>query len=256
MTVPPESIRLPETFASAGDPIDVNPFPVEDTRHEVWRVATRAAEEEVCRFSSKSMSPLASADEDVQRLALINAEFNAWAYRGLHVVVNDAELRHYDEWLLRYANAWLDEISRIYTSNPLPLSVKSQETDIHRNLLAGQVKFWMAEARKYLAEREAYRGQRAGGAAATEPTTTSLQSSELPIPTERRKVEKVGGPRLAAWLKDEMARKIVTENRLHVLTELDRKTIRKMLAGGLVAKVRLSKLARGLSIDISDIPTD
>ena len=42
----PESFRLPEAFASAGDPVNGNPFPANDRRHTVWKDATRIAEEE------------------------------------------------------------------------------------------------------------------------------------------------------------------------------------------------------------------
>ena len=153
MTVPPESIRLPETFASAGDPIDVNPFPVEDTRHDAWRVATRAAEEEVCRFMAGALWPPPD-DPLVWFLKLVSAKFNAWAFRGLHVVRSDADMRHYDRWLVRYANAWLDKSSQSYTSNPPTLPDRSEQTAL-RNVLGGLVEHWKAEARKYRAEQEA-----------------------------------------------------------------------------------------------------
>jgi hypothetical protein len=50
-TLRPESFRLPEGFASGGDPVKGNPFHPDDPRHRVWRDATRVAEQEVARIN-------------------------------------------------------------------------------------------------------------------------------------------------------------------------------------------------------------
>ena len=83
--------------------------------------------------------------------------------------------------------------------------------------------------------------------------TTSSDSPEQQVPTPN----KLGGPKLAAWLAAEMEKRDhMTNNGLHDLTGLDRKTIKAILAGQSVTNVRLHKLAAGLSLPVSDIPTD
>ena len=52
---PAERFRLPDSFASVGDPVEGNPFPVDDPLHEVWIGATRKAEEEVCHLTSSAL---------------------------------------------------------------------------------------------------------------------------------------------------------------------------------------------------------
>ena len=233
-----------------------NPFPSDDPRHDAWIRIARWAAEASAQLEAKLLLTAQTDLPDnfpVFVLDLMTGRFDISA-RSLVIVSigNYRSVATYKQVLGRLIESflsWLDLMK-------FPTWIQRSELRTELNLrLAQRSAHWMGEAFKLAREAE---DSRAGGAApATEATTTSLQSSELPIPTERRKVERVGGPRLAAWLKDEMARgKCITENRLHVLTELDRKTIKRMLAGRLVAKVRLSKLARGLSIDISDIPTD
>ena len=74
---------------------------------------------------------------------------------------------------------------------------------------------------------------------------------------QARTAPKWGGPNLAAWLSAEMEKRDhMTLNRLHVLTGLDRKTIKALLAGGGVKAVRIAKLADGLSVHASEVPQD
>ena len=86
-----------------------------------------------------------------------------------------------------------------------------------------------------------------------------------PHTSERRRVAAtkplVGGPDLAAWLLAEMEKRKLSLNRLHVLTQLDRKTIGRMLTCQKVHTAGIRKLADGLShepptVAIQDIPTD
>src|SRR6266852_4208927 len=50
--------------------------------------------------------------------ALILAKFDAWAERGASVVWSDRAVQHYDQCLVAYANSWLDQVARPYTSAP------------------------------------------------------------------------------------------------------------------------------------------
>lgn len=72
----------------------------------------------------------------------------------------------------------------------------------------------------------------------------------------------VGGPELALWLEEQMeSRGHMTVNRLHVLSGLDRKTIKKMLNGVTVRARHLRRLAEGLSregpeVEVLESPVD
>ncbi len=74
--------------------------------------------------------------------------------------------------------------------------------------------------------------------------------------------DKIGGPKLAAWLAAEMEiRDHMTRNRLHVLSGLDRKTIAALLQGNRVRMNRIQKLTSGLSregpaVTVAHIPID
>lgn len=138
--------RLPEGFDSARDPVEGNPFPPDDPRHSVWSDATRAAEEELRPIMSRiAAEPWVFANDDDGTLAIVTLKFWVWAKRGVHVVWSDAAVRHYDDWLVRYANGWLDI-----------LSADSGEAVLGRIRfqLAALVEHWKAEARRYRAAQE------------------------------------------------------------------------------------------------------
>jgi hypothetical protein len=91
-----------------------------------------------------------------------------------------------------------------------------------------------------------------GGAPTDEPPERPAKSDQ---PRGRQKIKKVGGPRLAAWLKAEMERRDHMKlYALHQLTGLDRHTLRRILNGGQVSLEKFAQLADKLGV--SDIPTD
>lgn len=47
----PDRFRLPDAYASNGDPVDGNPFPKHVAEHRVWEDETRIAEEMVARLN-------------------------------------------------------------------------------------------------------------------------------------------------------------------------------------------------------------
>jgi len=157
---------LPDGFLSAGDPIEGNPFPMDDPRYKVWQGTTLNAEEELCRLNSEFLrtkptgqegfakwmeqNKWASAPEDFAAwaLALCLGKFNIWAKRAIHVVWSEDALRSYDQWLFNYAQAWLEAqrgLGRLTDGALLEL----------RSRLAERVEWWKAEARRYLAEQKA-----------------------------------------------------------------------------------------------------
>jgi len=97
--------------------------------------------------------------------------------------------------------------------------------------------------------------------APTKPNTEAGRTLAQPSGPEGD-LDFVGGPNLAAWMKAIMEqRDHMSLNQAHVLSTLDRKTIKAMLAGKRVRRMRLRKLVQGLStkehaLDLSKIPID
>ena len=112
--------RLPESFSQTDDPVGGNPYPQQHPAHEVWAGATRRAEAEISRINAEAAASLTpdTANDWMQGLAV--AKFGVWAKRGVQVIWTDEALRAYERWLVDYANAWIDSISRYLASRPPP----------------------------------------------------------------------------------------------------------------------------------------
>lgn len=149
-------LNLPTGMQSSGDPIEGNPFPVVDPRYKVWDDATHGAEEQWCRLSSESENTRADRpdvliDSVCKRIA---GKFDIWAKRGVHVVWSYSAVRAYDQWLINYAEAWLQDVSaRKLYSRVVPLHDLLAAL---RLVLTKRVAWWKAEARRYVAEQKAY----------------------------------------------------------------------------------------------------
>ena len=170
-------LRLPESFAGSGDPIEGNPYPTEHPAHQVWMDATRKAEMEVSRINSDASSLLTPATADAWMPTLVVAKFDVWARRGVQVVWTDDAVQQYDGWLVGYANAWIESVSRLLTSHPPPFPSERVLADLRRRL-AARVHHWKAEARRYRIQQEAH-------AAAAAPEVQKPPSDEL---VERRRL--------------------------------------------------------------------
>src|SRR5258706_7199893 len=93
-------LNLPEWLHGTQDPIDANPFPVDDLRHDVWEKATREADEEALRLNSER---LAAPDRGIEWIVLLVAgKFDIWAKRGVQVVWSDRAVGSFDHWLVNY----------------------------------------------------------------------------------------------------------------------------------------------------------
>jgi hypothetical protein len=144
---------LPESFASTGDPVPINPFSPERVRHGLWIEATRIAEEEVSRIKVDSYAALPLSDASDWSVTLVTLQFDAWAKRTLFTVWSDADLQGYDRWLVGYANSWIELRRQFYTDNPPPFSLADMLTDL-RKRLALCVEHWKAAGRRYRAAQE------------------------------------------------------------------------------------------------------
>ena len=148
---------LPETFESVGDPSDGNPFPEDHPGHRVWTDVTRRAEEAVCRIRAKATAaPFGTlVDACHWHANLVASQFDVWAERSISVVWSERALKGFDEWLVRYANAWLEMLAQHFASHPSPIPAYSNDVLMEtRNRLSGRVHYWKAEVRRYRAQQE------------------------------------------------------------------------------------------------------
>ena len=204
----PESFRLPEGFASVGDPVQGNPFPADDPRHRVWENATRTAELEVAQIYVGFDAARRQLRDDEKRTAreagaridlgahflvaaaniqdcivsTVLAKFDAWAKRGVHVVWFDRDVELYDRWLVSFANGLID----LFPHDPpsgVPRAGVSQFLLDLRDGLGTRVRHWMAEARRYRVEQDA---RAAGSSLANRPKVppTPDAASDEPNPPD------------------------------------------------------------------------
>jgi hypothetical protein len=172
----PDLAKLPAGLLSTGDPVDGNPFPTDDPRHNVWADATLRAEEELCRFNSDSLKgwrfdPKGPAPWMVN---FASGKFDIWAKRNIQVVWSDGAVRDYDRWLFDYAESWLQVMSkgRLTVTDTETLLVQLRARLIERR------EHWRAEARRYRRQQEAQAKLEAkGGDAATASLQASVQQS-------------------------------------------------------------------------------
>ena len=147
MTDTTHQFSMPAGLALAGDPIEANPFPIDDTRHRVWQEATLNAEEELSCLNSEYLE---TTPEDFARwtLDMCVGKFNIWAKRSIQVVWSDGAVRSYDQWLFNYTNAWLDSCKEAGYSDGLLLELRLR--------LIERLGWWKVEARRYLGEQKAH----------------------------------------------------------------------------------------------------
>ena len=148
---PSERFVLTDGLGSAADPVEGNPFPVDDPFHTVWHRATQTAEEEVCHIRSRALSGLASHDTSD---AYILDTFDAWAKRSASVVWSDRAVQHYDQWLIVYANLWIDAVTLPFLATTPTPAIGRMLVEV-RDRLGARVEAWKAAARRTRAEQTA-----------------------------------------------------------------------------------------------------
>jgi hypothetical protein len=148
---PSERFVLTDSHGSAADPVEGNPFPVNDPFHTVWRRATQTAEEEVCHIRSRALPGLASHDTSD---AYVVDTFDAWAKRGASVVWSDRAVQHYDQWLIVYANLWIDAVTLPFLATTPTPAIGRMLVEV-RDRLGARVEAWKAAARRTRAEQTA-----------------------------------------------------------------------------------------------------
>jgi hypothetical protein len=151
----PERLGLPNSFAEPDDPVEDNPFPPEHSAHRVWWEATRQAQGEIHRINIEAFGSLIPENADEWMPTLIVAKFDVWAKRGVQVVWTDDAERRYAVWLVDYANAWIESVSRYFLSHRPPSAPATILADLRRRLGA-RVHHWRAEALRYRVQQEAH----------------------------------------------------------------------------------------------------
>jgi hypothetical protein len=152
----PDLLKLADGF-QLPDPVGTNPFRPEDPRHQVWKAASRRAEQEVCVLNAAGIDVACEfrscTEDEARRLVfarvsyLACAKYDIWAKRGIQIVWSDEAIPTYDQWLANYANAWLNTVKnwRFEMEGLLPEL---------RSRLIGRMEFWKSEARRYVAEQQ------------------------------------------------------------------------------------------------------
>jgi hypothetical protein len=150
----PEGLRLPQSLADSGDPVEGNPFPTEHPAHQVWLEATREAEAEICRLNADALTSRGLENAHERMLTMIVAKFDVWAKRGIKVIWTDDAERHYAAWLVNYANSWVETIGRDFDSR-LPAFPLSMFLDDLQQRLRARILHWRTEALRYRVQQEA-----------------------------------------------------------------------------------------------------
>jgi hypothetical protein len=134
-------VRLPPGMSSVEDPVDGNPFPENDIRHQAWAAATVKAAAALCRFHERWLQAAAKHPAVDLVADLVTGTFGIWANRALNTVFEESDLPGLDRWLAGYAEAWLDDIARVH-----PVCIE----EVRVRLIA-EVRHWQAEARDWIA---------------------------------------------------------------------------------------------------------
>lgn len=150
----------------AGDPVIGNPFPPNNSRHEIWNQATLEAEEENCQLTAQLMRQSNDRAREgfwawYQRgggnlhefknwvLDLHTTRFNIWAKRTCRVVLNENDLRAYDCWLSDYAKGYLNLVTASRTVRDWPTGTCPIPAEF-QSILIERVNYWKAAARGFL----------------------------------------------------------------------------------------------------------
>jgi hypothetical protein len=108
----------------------------------------------------------------------VTGVYDAWAKRGVHVVLDRESIRPFDEWLANYANEWLRTL-KVFFPSFFPTEELLGET---RQALIGKREYWKAEARRFVTQQEAFQAtqpKRDGGPAPKPDEATLAQPANV-----------------------------------------------------------------------------
>jgi hypothetical protein len=128
----------------------VNPFPEKDVRHQVWKEATRDAKAKLhlLHFNLLQSLDTHAGDENSWLVNLAIKKFDIWVERNLRVVWDDAALLDYDNFLVTYANSWI-QLYKEEFSTSIGLNSLLYELRLH---LIKRIELWKSIARSFVAE--------------------------------------------------------------------------------------------------------
>jgi hypothetical protein len=274
LDIDPALLQLPAGYASTGDPVDGNPFPLGTVRYEMWAAATRIAEEKAARVRSEWLLSQQSLNSVTPRTLeemeqfnalyrnksreLLGKEFDVWAGRAAQVVFTDNDVRQTDFWLVSYAAACLRANADLMLKHGLPRHVVVGELRWMRESLASRVRHWQAENRRCRsireeeAKKQGSRVKRTGAVASVKSVDGRGDTAEPPSGSSFQ--------RRAEWLRREL------DVRKWTVQEFERqggphaRTTRKVLRGEHVRETVLEKIVQALSnkgrVRMASIPGD
>ena len=219
----------------------------DDPRYRDWVAVCRRAEEEDAELRARLLT---GDPRDAQvYLDFFSKSFDIRA-KGLMVFAPPSYdgMKHFEELLAALSKKLLS----VFANMQCPDSLQRLHVEL-RLRIAQRSAHWKHQALRSAREAESKAGE--PHLDALRPTTV-----EPDVPSDREErasgTTMVGGSRLAEWLAVEMKkRNHMTINRLHVLGDLDRKTIKKILNGKKVREAFRSKLAKGCYKTADDRPT-
>jgi hypothetical protein len=142
---------IPAGLRSTADPIEGNPFPIDDDRHSVWQDATLEAEEQIFRFAALApvgLRYMTPRDFEGWSLAAWLGKFDIWASRCVQVVWAEKDLRLFDRWLVAIRKACVEGLAES-GSAAIPSLLQLEER------LVGSMEWWRGRARSWLADDDA-----------------------------------------------------------------------------------------------------
>jgi hypothetical protein len=151
----PDLTRIPAELRSNGDPIERNPYPNADPRHQVWDRVTRIAEEKLCRVNSKFLKGRPTLNQGIDAAWIVDftlEKFDIWARRGIEVVRSDPAAQAFSQWLVNYAEGWLTLFREDY-----PGFIRADYLLPELRLgLTERVEYWKSQAFRCLAEQQVH----------------------------------------------------------------------------------------------------
>ena len=141
------------------------------------------------------MPPL-RRDRDVPELEreMRLAQFDIWAERNIQVLGSDADVRANDEFLVSYAESFLEAAANWF--HAMPQAAKEEQLRLLGEWLASRVNYWKAEAEDHVDKLRSTEDSQAG-ASATALTTATWEDVTIWVLSDQMIQVTVKGRRLS-----------------------------------------------------------
>lgn len=246
---------FPEGLTDGTDPIGINPFPEGHPARERWSQATRLAEEAAFKFDAEFLKdvPVDLIDLNAKMATRMLALFDIWTVRYINVIFIEGQLRGFDAWVVKYAEACLSTGKQAFKG---PDAMRDASEQYLRRELSAKLSHWKSEARRFLREAQATEPVPSQPPANSDGTGDKTSASAPAPVTTKTGTKTLGGEQFAKWLDAAMRKKALTVRGLGTQSGVDPKTINRLLAGK-SSRVRVvEQLCEALGVKIDECPTN